>query len=450
MDTQIQNLDISDPMPSEIKTVKCSFDAGPIGAALADREDGVANRLHMVTHVENGSQAAKQGVKQGAVILEIAGHSTRGKDKDGVVTMIASANRSVAILFTQPTDVDQAIAKSLHEEQRKAPAAASQRAILPRSNSESSRAPSGESDSDRMAKAVARSLKDQEASDKAAKELDTVLATLQRALPILKSFIDEHCFLFVPNLSTEDSAHELFIQYDDCVDSLIPTLLSEKGIELKDAARSLIQASERCADDSLLAHLLALESFELFQDLMCRRNEEMHRAARDQIASTPRGGSAAVTEEKKAAARERFREKAKANRPQAAAAEPEIDMTTYRDDGVEQEEPEDAEAHLQPGYGGVKGQAPAGSSAAETADMPFHTDSHAANVFNTATSLNEARQRFRERANFKPKTRFAQALRDASLREREELREAEAALGGNQIEKERPGRETARDHQARI
>ena len=82
--------------------------------------------------------------------------------------------------------------------------------------------------------------------------------------------------------------------------------------------------------------------------------------------------------------------------------------------------------------------------------MPFHTDSHAANVFNTATSLNEARQRFRERANFKPKTRFAQALRDASLREREELREAEAALGGNQIEKERPGRETARDHQARI
>ena len=67
-------------------------------AALADREDGVANRLHMVTHVENGSQAAKQGVKQGAVILEIAGHSTRGKDKDGVVTMIASANRPVAIL----------------------------------------------------------------------------------------------------------------------------------------------------------------------------------------------------------------------------------------------------------------------------------------------------------------------------------------------------------------
>ena len=137
-----------------------------------------------------------------------------------------------------------------------------------------------------MEAVVAQSLREKHAADLAA-----VLRALQRVAPILSSYIDEHCALFLPGIGTEESAWELFAAYNAAVDSLVVSLLSDHAVELSVAARALVLARESAGDDVVLVtHLLALESFELFQDLMVRRNEAMHKEARAQL--TSRGGAA--------------------------------------------------------------------------------------------------------------------------------------------------------------
>ena len=123
----------------------------------------------------------------------------------------------------------------------------------------------------------------------------TVMSALSRAAPLFASFIDENCALVAPGISTEEGTLRLFDEYNESVDDLVISLLSDAGLDLNHVARTLLRMRETSSDAALTEQLLALESFELFEDLMCRRNEEMHREARQaqqQQPSTSRGGGA--------------------------------------------------------------------------------------------------------------------------------------------------------------
>lgn len=230
-----------------------TFAHGPLGLQLSRRpqrlealgvvwKNSSAEDATIVIEVQDGSQAKEQGIREGATLLEVNHASIAGVDNAEVFAMIRSTGRPLTLLVTKPSAIDTAIAKALATD---------------KANSQS--------------------------RDAAEEALKGVLAALQRVGPILTSFIDENCMLFLPGIGSEEGAYDLFEQYNTAVDTLVLSLLSDKGLHLDVAARAIILAREHSEDVSLVAHLLALESFDLFQDLMCRRNEEMHKAARAQM-----------------------------------------------------------------------------------------------------------------------------------------------------------------------
>lgn len=158
--------------------------------------------------------------------------------------------------------------------------------------SSTARACTDEAEAEAIARALELSL---EVTDSKFRD---VLKALQRASPILAAFVDEHCALIAPGISTEDSAQQLWARYNEAVDDLVLSLLADVGIPVEDAAAALVKAKEQsvaAADDfDSFQHLMALESFELFQDLMAHRNTELHTAARKELGAAASGdGSSA-------------------------------------------------------------------------------------------------------------------------------------------------------------
>ena len=114
--------------------------------------------------------------------------------------------------------------------------------------------------------------------------LDTVLGVLRSCSPILASYIDEHCDIFV-NVSGGGGGdpgvlqmeRETFNDFRRTVDALLTDLLAEVGIGLEDVARTLQLAREQPDDadraaGGLVEHLLAVESFASFRRLMTARS----------------------------------------------------------------------------------------------------------------------------------------------------------------------------------
>lgn len=98
-------------------------------------------------------------------MLFINGQPTHVLDRTQVITLINEACRPLRLVLSKPTDLSVALIRSREDPKKQ--------------------------------------------------QLDRVLHELERALPILSSFIDEHCMFFGPGIATEESAHDLFAEYDD-------------------------------------------------------------------------------------------------------------------------------------------------------------------------------------------------------------------------------------------
>jgi hypothetical protein len=117
--------------------------------------------------------------------------------------------------------------------------------------------------------------------------LREALSVLQQINPILSSFIDEHCATFLPGLISEDDAIALFSEYGHRVDKLVIEILSDAGLNVDETAAALYfmrEATEERPNPALLSHLLAVESFDRFQEVMIDRNLELHLATRKELA----------------------------------------------------------------------------------------------------------------------------------------------------------------------
>lgn len=127
--------------------------------------------------------------------------------------------------------------------------------------------------------------------------LGAVLGVLRACAPILASYMDEHCSVFVDGATDTDAIEtEVFTDYRSTVDQLLTDLLAEVGMGLGDVARTLMLARQQPADDesSLVEHLLAVESFDSFRHLMTQRNEAIHRQARAGLPQRPAALTAPV------------------------------------------------------------------------------------------------------------------------------------------------------------
>ena len=98
--------------------------------------------------------------------------------------------------------------------------------------------------------------------------METVLGVLRACSPMVASFIDEHCGIFVDGAGTAAVEVEVFNDFRRTVDQLLTDLLTEVGMGLGDVALTLHLAREQPGEaigGSLVAHLLAVESFASFR-----------------------------------------------------------------------------------------------------------------------------------------------------------------------------------------
>ena len=122
------------------------------------------------------------------------------------------------------------------------------------SDGAASNAAAREADDARLAAAMAASLQTQDGRLAVALEaskkhsLNAVLSALQNVGPILSQFIDEHCALIAPGISTDESAMDLWRSYNAAVDAIVLTLLADHGLDVNVAAAALVQAREASSD----------------------------------------------------------------------------------------------------------------------------------------------------------------------------------------------------------
>ena len=123
--------------------------------------------------------------------------------------------------------------------------------------------------------------------------LGAVVGVMQKCAPILASYIEEHCGIFMDGdgAMSPDMEIEAFTDFRRTVDTLLADLLAEVGMGLDDVAHTLQLAREEPAsedgDGLLVEHLLAVESFSSFRRLMVNRNEAIHREARAAMPARP-------------------------------------------------------------------------------------------------------------------------------------------------------------------
>lgn len=130
--------------------------------------------------------------------------------------------------------------------------------------------------------------------------LDEVLGVLRACSPILASYVDANCGIFIDGTEVPRDAGEveleIFQDFRRTVDTLLTDLLSEVGLGLDEVARTLQLAREEPPESdsgrrTLVEHLLAVESFAAFRRLMAQRNEAIHREARAAMPGPSVGGS---------------------------------------------------------------------------------------------------------------------------------------------------------------
>ena len=76
-----------------------TFAVGPLGVGLSTQSDGKV----VVTSIEDGSAAEKQGVRVNSAVLEVSGESRSGLDKEGVLVMIRSTARPLTLKLAPST-----------------------------------------------------------------------------------------------------------------------------------------------------------------------------------------------------------------------------------------------------------------------------------------------------------------------------------------------------------
>ena len=103
--------------------------------------------------------------------------------------------------------------------------------------------------------------------------LETVLSVLRSLTPILASYVDEHCGVFIDEMAGGEMEVECFTDFRRTVDTLLADLLADHGLNLADVASTLQQAREQettgqgAGSGTLVQHLLAVESFVSFRQL---------------------------------------------------------------------------------------------------------------------------------------------------------------------------------------
>lgn len=112
---------------------------------------------------------------------------------------------------------------------------------------------------------------------------DAAARQVLRALsPFMNTFVLENCVTF----GHDDAENErsAFAQYQDIVDAHLGQLLLEASLSMCELAtvltHSLLEPHALLEDEDLL---VAVSEFGIFQDMMRRRNAELHAAARQQI-----------------------------------------------------------------------------------------------------------------------------------------------------------------------
>ena len=110
---------------------------------------------------------------------------------------------------------------------------------------------------------------------------------LRRSLTaIVATFVDEHCVTFgsvsgsAESAESEANERAAFLEFQRLVDAHLSAVLPELGLRAHDLAMALTaDPSERLEEGMLLA----IDRFAAFRHVMVLHNEELHRAARDQI-----------------------------------------------------------------------------------------------------------------------------------------------------------------------
>lgn len=98
-----------------------------------------------------------------------------------------------------------------------------------------------------------------------------VLGVLTACSPVVSSFVEEHCGVFVASAVTYASSTEveLYGEFRGTVDAALSKLIAEAGVSIEDVARTLHRAREQSEQShhSLVTLLLAVESFSSFRRL---------------------------------------------------------------------------------------------------------------------------------------------------------------------------------------
>ena len=86
-------------------TNSVTFESGDLGLAIKPQQMSGNEVCFAVTDVQVGSQAAKQAVLLGSILMEISGSSIRGLSRDALLEVITSSPRPMTMLLGQPGEV---------------------------------------------------------------------------------------------------------------------------------------------------------------------------------------------------------------------------------------------------------------------------------------------------------------------------------------------------------
>ena len=91
---------VSDPpATAPAPPLTATFEAGPLGIDLADRDGAV-----LVVGVGEGHAAAQQGVRLGTAVQSVNGESVSHLDREGLIALVKETPRPITITFAPPPD----------------------------------------------------------------------------------------------------------------------------------------------------------------------------------------------------------------------------------------------------------------------------------------------------------------------------------------------------------